>query len=255
MAKVNSVACHQVYIRQFEPLDEELRMAMLADLSAAERERIALSRSARVRDKLLQSRWWLRQCLSLQHAELAAHAWPIEADAHGKPLLSCLYQGAPIQFNVSHSGNYLAIVIASGNDAVGIDIEQIKPQRRWQEIAEQYFTPSELQLLQAQPSTEQAAMFYRLWVLKEALLKAKGVGLTAPLAAYDFSRAELHAVSATRLQSVHRWRETTAQVWQSWLMAPTPQLLLAVTLATAQTPVSWQLVPSSTLADYWRARR
>lgn len=255
MAKVSSTANYQVYIRQFEPLDDELRMAMLADLNGAERERVQQSRSARVRDKLLQSRWWLRQCLSLQYGEMAAHAWPIVNDAHGKPQLSHQLKELPLQFNVSHSGSYLAIVIARGHDAVGIDIEQIKPQRRWQDIAEQYFTGAELRLLQAQPSTEQAAMFYRLWVLKEALLKAKGLGLTAPLADYDFSGAELHSASTNALRPVHRLQDAAKEVWQSWLMAPIPDLLLAVTLANAPTALVWQLVPSSTLADYWRARR
>ncbi len=255
MAKVSSTANYLVYLRQFEPLDDELRMAMLADLNAAERERIERSRSAQVQDKLLQSRWWLRQCLSLQHGELAAHAWPIVHDAQGKPQLAAAYQGPPLQFNVSHSGDYLAIAIATGHDAVGIDIEQIKPQRHWREIAAQYFTAQEQRLLNNQPVSTQVSLFYQLWVLKEALLKAKGYGLTVSLADYDFSDMQLHRLGSNALHPVHRLPESSTQVWQSWLMAPTPQLLLAVTLATAQTSVTWQLVPSSTLADYWRAKR
>ncbi|NBC81768.1 MAG: 4'-phosphopantetheinyl transferase superfamily protein [Bacteroidetes bacterium] len=75
-------------------------------------------------------------------------------------------------FNIAHSGKY-AICAISTNGEIGIDIEQIR------EIDISGFNNvlSDKQLKQVQNSTNPLHTFYRLWTLKEAVIKASDLTL------------------------------------------------------------------------------
>jgi 4'-phosphopantetheinyl transferase len=94
----------------------------------------------------------------------------------GKPLLAAPPHATALGFNVSHSGDYVLIALCP-NGALGVDLEQIRPGRDWKQIAGRFFSPDEQAWLESQP----AEAFFRLWVIKEAWLKAAGGGLSIPL--------------------------------------------------------------------------
>lgn len=100
---------------------------------------------------------------------------------HGKPHVVTPPDGRLPWFNVSHSGNYSAIVIDPGGP-VGIDLEEIRPDVATEDIAERFFSPREHRWLLDQPFHRRAEQFFRLWVLKEAVVKADGRGLSMPFA-------------------------------------------------------------------------
>lgn len=101
---------------------------------------------------------------------------------YGKPALS---QHADVQFNVSHSGDWIALI--SGGDAdLGIDVEKIAPIDM--KIAERFFSLTESQFLDAEPTEMQLETFYRLWTLKESYIKAVGMGLSMPLDSFSMIR-------------------------------------------------------------------
>ncbi|RNL52567.1 4'-phosphopantetheinyl transferase family protein [Pedobacter jejuensis] len=75
-----------------------------------------------------------------------------------------------INFNISHSGDY--VVLAISPYAVGIDIEAINPVLDYQELIHQCFKEEEIKRITDLDS------FYLFWTRKEALLKATGEGLT-----------------------------------------------------------------------------
>lgn len=77
--------------------------------------------------------------------------------------------------SVSHSGQYLFCGI--GTDPIGVDIEQIKPRK--EQLASRVLSPEEYQWFQQQGSNWED--FYSLWVLKEALLKCQGTGISRSL--------------------------------------------------------------------------
>lgn len=77
-------------------------------------------------------------------------------------------QGFPA-FNLSHSGGYA--ILAVGGDNIGADIEQADPAHIG--IAPSVCSPRELQWQSEDP----AVRFFRLWVLKESLMKATGLGI------------------------------------------------------------------------------
>lgn len=77
-----------------------------------------------------------------------------------------------IHFSLSHSGSAVCCAVALGCQ-LGLDIE-LPRRRKYVEIAEACFAPVEIEQLTALPVDEREAEFYRLWTLKESLLKAKG---------------------------------------------------------------------------------
>ena len=97
--------------------------------------------------------------------------WRFESGHAGKPALKA---PAPCHFNLSHSGDAIAVAVA--DQPVGLDIESHRELNDGLAIAQRVFHPRERQWLQAQ--ADFAAGFYRLWTLKEALLKATGEGFT-----------------------------------------------------------------------------
>jgi 4'-phosphopantetheinyl transferase len=62
-----------------------------------------------------------------------------------------------------------------------VDLEKIRPDFSIGEIALRYFFQREQEWLLSSPPDERAGRFYLLWVLKEAVIKADGRGLSMPL--------------------------------------------------------------------------
>ena len=97
----------------------------------------------------------------------------------GKPYMRAP-QDAEIHFNISHSWPLLVVGIARGHE-IGVDIENenraVDPLR----IAARFFSPEERTALQSVPVKLQRYEFFRLWTLKEAVVKATGQGLHMPL--------------------------------------------------------------------------
>lgn len=107
----------------------------------------------------------------------AAPDVPIAIDAHGRPHVV----DAP-SFSLTHAGPHVALAIASGQDAapgmmIGIDIEAVRDDIDPLALASHVFARAELEALQDAP--DRVTMFFRLWTLKEAVLKAAGRGLLA----------------------------------------------------------------------------
>lgn len=89
---------------------------------------------------------------------------------NGKPeVLS--KNGAKKYFNLSHSGDY--IVLATGAESIGVDIEKICPYDG--ELAKLCFLPQEIDYI-----NRSDFLFYKYWTIKESLMKATGEGLSLP---------------------------------------------------------------------------
>ena len=102
--------------------------------------------------------------------------------SHGKPSLQV--PSTSIQFNVSHSGSR-AVIAATRSRRCGVDIEKVRSRVHAEEIAAGFFCMSENDWLQSLPAVRRVDAFFRMWVMKEAILKAHGGGLSIPLADID----------------------------------------------------------------------
>lgn len=99
--------------------------------------------------------------------------------AQGKPALE------GIEFNLSHSGERLAVAFAA-DGPVGLDIEEITPRRRVRSLAARYFQESERREMETPDDQEFLRRFFRLWTAKEAMMKVTGMGF-----ALELSRIEV----------------------------------------------------------------
>lgn len=98
---------------------------------------------------------------------------------NGKPRLATDVFG-DLRFNLSHSGNS-AVIAAAWSREIGVDIELVKEEFAYDEVAERLFTAREVTALRALPTHLQREAFYKCWTSKEAFLKAKGTGLSGVL--------------------------------------------------------------------------
>ena len=116
----------------------------------------------------------MRRVLSHYRPACAPADWRFTTNPWGKPAAAAPMP-APA-FNLSHSGDCIAIAVSDCE--VGVDIEHVRPMPQFDEVARYVFHPDELRWRARQPDPLRA--FFRLWTLKEALLKATGTGFSHP---------------------------------------------------------------------------
>ena len=111
----------------------------------------------------------LRHALA-EHFGLPDESVRLFPDEWGKPQLT----GHPgIHFNLSHSGPWVLCAVHHG--PVGIDVEEIRPLPMFP--AEMVMAPDELRTF-AGLARSTTVDFFRLWTIKQSLLKAIGCGLS-----------------------------------------------------------------------------
>jgi len=175
-------------------------------LSPAEINRA--QRFTRRQHNFLTTRVFLRRVLSLYTQQTAA-ALAFGQTPEGKPYLL----NTNLHFNLSHTAHYAALAV-SHKGAVGADIETIQP-RNFLMIAERYFHPSETQQLRVCKDAERPELFFKLWTLKEAFLKALGGGISTGLdkAIFTFAESDIHAEVAESLGvNTCQWQFEHAQL-------------------------------------------
>lgn len=140
--------------------------------------------AARIADPAAARRWrWAHAAMRRILAGHLGHApealWYRRAK-WGRPQL-IQGPGMPpvLDFSLTHSGEWAWLAIARGC-SVGIDLEEIKEKLDWRSLVAQVCAPAEVGHLQACPEGLRSLGFHRIWVRKEAVLKAEGVGLGVP---------------------------------------------------------------------------
>jgi len=152
----------------------------------------------------------LRQILALHLPAGSAEVELVRGEG-GKPRLA---DGGP-EFNLSHSGE-LALVALSAEHPVGVDVEEMRPERDPLALAERALGPEDVLAIRAADPDERDRVFYRLWARHEARLKCLGVGVfrepppePAAMTVRDLEPAPGYAaavaVEAPSLPPLRRW--------------------------------------------------
>ncbi len=101
----------------------------------------------------------------------------LRATDRGKPFLEQGSSSRPPSFNLSHSRD-LALYAFTLAGEVGVDLESLdRPRLDPDAVAKRFFSPGEYRYLLEAPPERKHEIFFRLWTLKEACLKATGRGL------------------------------------------------------------------------------
>jgi 4'-phosphopantetheinyl transferase len=128
-------------------------------------------------DRYIISHARTREILA-QYLAVPPEAVSYEFEKFGKPRLPARINPANLQFNLSHSGSWMALAVVL-NARIGVDIEVLQPESASLDVAARFFTPRENQELRSLSGQAQVQAFFNCWTRKEAYLKAIGFGLTA----------------------------------------------------------------------------
>lgn len=136
-----------------------------------DRHRYLLTRAAL---RMVLSRYWAAD----------PEQWRFVSNGYGKPRIVNEAIARELSFNVSHTAGLILIGV-SGQDALGVDVENITPPVSL-DVADHFFAPSEARAMRSMPVERQPMRFFELWTLKEAYIKARGMGLSIPLHQFHF---------------------------------------------------------------------
>jgi 4'-phosphopantetheinyl transferase len=154
-----------------------------AGLSSAERD--AHARYVRPRDRAMFAlSHATRRALLGAYVGVSPGALTFATGEHGKPRLDGT--ASDVRFNVSHSGDVALLAVARGKE-LGVDVEEIRASADLDAIARAQFSPREQSDLRRAGASDEARVrsFFACWSRKEAVIKAIGLGLAFPLAAFD----------------------------------------------------------------------
>jgi len=182
------------FVRFDDLSDAEPWQGWLPLLDPIETERAARFLFEKDRRTYVLSHALVRTMLS-SFANVDPAAWCFEANPHGKPRIVGPTGYEDLRFNLSHTRGGALCGVARGAE-LGVDIETLDRATDHLGLCERYFSATETAALRAAPSERQREMFFRFWTLKEAYIKARGLGLAIPLDAFSYE-LDLSAAGAS----------------------------------------------------------
>lgn len=218
---------HDVLVAVFNADDGGLQPEVWSQLQnwlqPDERERADKYTDMEARAAFLIGRGMARAMLS-EVTDLPPGDWRFVEGAHGRPEIAS--PSTPYHFNLAHSHGAVACVVARDRE-IGVDIEFLQRKAASRDVATRVCAPEELEDVNAALEAGRQERFLVYWTLKEAYLKARGLGISVPLSDVAFSLASGQPVftpRGTMADADTRWAFRLAQ--------PGPTHLIAVAVDT-----------------------
>ena len=134
-----------------------------------------LERKAKIQQQK-QAIYQFRNQLLSQHMQREIQNADLSKTEYGKPYLTEFPQ---VAFNHSHSHKHYALALSHTVRQLGIDVEDLDRQVRFETLAQHAFHPEELHgWAESEYSSE---YWFKVWTTKEAVLKASGLGIRLSL--------------------------------------------------------------------------
>ena len=181
-------------------------------LDAAEQNRLRRIQVPIVRDHFIAGRFFVRSILARYLGSDPA-AIRFEATAGGKPVIR--EPQTPIEFNLSHSHGLVLLTL--GRQALGIDIERLRPIRDSLSIARRVLAATDIQQLEQVDEPARSVAFLACWTRFEACQKTLGRGVFAKPAT-KLTRTLGFRVDATHMGCL-AWLAQDADPKVSWFSA------------------------------------
>jgi 4'-phosphopantetheinyl transferase len=197
-----------------EPLQLDAHKARQyeAMLSAAEKQRWQRFLQAGDRDRFLHARALTRTVLARYLGDVEPAALAFSQGSWGKPTLahSAHAQGRQERmpfFNLSHTRG-MAVLAVTAAAEIGVDVESIDRRVEVLALSERYFSAREHEQILQLSDRQQRERFFAVWTLKEAYLKARGLGLRLALDSFSFdcSTLAIHLEESEAAHSGGGWR-------------------------------------------------
>jgi 4'-phosphopantetheinyl transferase len=218
--------CHVWVVRVDEALaqGEERHRVWLTEEEVRHLQRYRFERHRR---EHFATRVLARAALS-RYTGVPPEQWVFGAGPHGKPHVTS--PETALAFNLANTEGLVVCAVAARCD-LGVDVEPIAGHGDPLELAESAFSADEVAALRATPEADRRGRFVALWTLKEAYLKARGLGLA--LATNRFSVA-LEGSSEARI-SFDPAVDDRSSRWQLVPITAVPGYHLAVALSRDET--------------------
>jgi 4'-phosphopantetheinyl transferase len=238
-----------VWLTALGAVERDLLSSYVGLLSAAERERWRRFLVRHAADQYLTGRALLRTTLS-RYAPVPENAWVFETNAYGCPYVAEPTALRDLRFNLSHTEGLVACAVTRRGE-VGVDVEHTAREVDPLALAPAVFAPPEVRDVAATPPEARRQRFFAYWTLKEAYIKARGMGISLALDGFWF---ELDG-PAPRIHFSDRCpdREDRWHV-RRWQPTPSHALALAVATPSGRPPslvVRWVVpsLPASAIAE------
>lgn len=157
-------------------------------LSNTEEQKARSIRHPSIKQRFCAGRQAIRHILG-QHIHQAPVSLEFTENAHGR-LALCTPHHPLISFNLSHCEEF-SLLVVSDRYHVGVDVEQIDPSLEPIPVGEGVFDAREMAYLYSLEGDERLKGFYRLWTIKEAVLKLMGTG-------FSLEAKHVHVLSALK---------------------------------------------------------
>ncbi len=118
-----------------------------------------------------------------------------ETGPYGKPFLANDNLPFPINFNLSHSGEWIVLAF-SPDGPIGIDIEKPRISIDSLKIIKRFFHPAEFHIFSSMEENDRELLFFRYWTIREAFLKGLGGGFSLSPDSFlvkPLDRQDIHA--------------------------------------------------------------
>jgi 4'-phosphopantetheinyl transferase len=172
---------HLWYAYPDDLLDPGVAQACAGWLTPEERARWQRYKFEQRRRESLATRALVRSALTHLRA-VPPEAWRFKENEHGKPFLD---PDCGLRFNLSNAVGLVVCLVAEGIE-VGVDVESPTRAGQIMDVAERVFSVEERAQLQGLEGAARLDRALSLWTLKEAYIKARGLGLALPLVKISF---------------------------------------------------------------------
>ncbi|MEO1307455.1 MAG: 4'-phosphopantetheinyl transferase superfamily protein [Pseudomonadota bacterium] len=158
-------------------------------LDAAEQKRLDRFSAADAAFLFLTARVLLRNVLSRMN-DVDPRDWRFSTNEFGRPFIATPAD-SELVFNLSHTEGLVACAIGR-SCLVGIDAEWAERRTNVEELVSHVLHPTERLLFRGASVKSRRELFFTYWTLKEAYLKARGLGFSLPptSVAFDLSGHE-----------------------------------------------------------------
>ena len=171
------------------PAEPEASPDYLRLLAPEELEQYERFKVEKARRLYLAARALARSTLSLYYPAVEPADWRFKFNRHGRPEIDGPDAWPPLRFNLSHTDGLVACLVTLELDA-GVDVEFIERRINLVGVAKHSFSKIEAREVRARAGRARRTRFFSYWTLKEAYIKARGMGLALPLRRFSYGFEE-----------------------------------------------------------------